>query len=76
MHVLGCGHPDAYIDGDLLPDEIGGYRFTCQECDAEDQEVVEVLGSLSRAEAEAMSDDDFEAWSAALVTAAGVAQPA
>ncbi|MGH9291917.1 MAG: hypothetical protein ACRD0B_04505 [Acidimicrobiales bacterium] len=71
-YVLRCGHLDVYLDEDLLPGELDGYLFTCQECGAEDQEVVEVLGSLSRAEAAVMGDGDFETWCDAL----GMARPA
>jgi hypothetical protein len=62
--VLACGHPKWEQGGDLDPAAATGYLFACEEPGCrEHQEVVEPLGAVREADADAM---DAEALVAAL----------
>jgi hypothetical protein len=68
--LLACGHPGAFFDEDVRAEEVSEYVWACDECGAEDQEA-RVLGSLTEAEALAMSDNDLEAWHDSLLLPLG-----
>lgn len=45
--LLACGHASWCFDWDEVPAAASDYLFTCEQCGAEDQEVVRVLGSVA-----------------------------
>ena len=60
--ALVCGHVTTAMGEHVAADRAGDYEWPCPECGSEYREAVGVLGALSEAECQAMSQQEAEAW--------------
>jgi len=65
-HVLAlalvCGHVTTAIGQNVAAERAGDYEWPCPDCGFGYQEAVGVLGMLSEAECESMSQHEADAW--------------
>ncbi len=59
--LLACGHPCAFFDEDVGPDDACEYLWSCEQCGAKKQEVRRVLGAVPSDRMETMDDEELMA---------------
>ena len=57
--LLSCGHVSMYFDEGVPASEADQWLWTCIECEAEEQQFVRVIATMSGAQVESMTDEQF-----------------
>lgn len=59
--LLSCGHVSIHMEEGVPANEADQWLWTCIECEAEGQEAIRVVAAMNNEEAEAMTDEGFDA---------------
>lgn len=59
--LLSCGHVSMHWDAGIPASEADEWLWTCIECEAEEQEAIRFIATMTGDEAESMSEEQFEA---------------
>lgn len=59
MLLLSCGHVSIFFDEAVPATEVDRWRWTCDQCEAEDQEAVTVCAALTSDQVESMTEEQL-----------------
>ena len=59
--LLSCGHVSMHFDEGVPPSDAEEWLWTCIECEAEEQEAVRVITTMTGEQVESMTDEQFAA---------------